>query len=99
MIGWAPTSAAPCTTFSPTPPAPKTATDCPASTRAVLITAPTPVITPQPIRQARSSGMSASIGMQPLSGTTVHSAIEPTPASCPTALPSRLKTSAASAFT
>ena len=99
MIGWAPASAAPCTTFRPTPPAPKTATDWPGSTRAVLITAPTPVITPQPTRQALSSGMSASIGMQPLSGTTVNSAIDPTPASCPTAPPSRVKTSAARDFT
>ena len=49
---------APCTTLRPTPPQPKTATVLPVSTLALLITAPTPVITPQPMRQAFSRGTS-----------------------------------------
>ena len=43
----------------PMPPAPNTATVEPGSTFAVCTTAPQPVITLQPIRQARSSGMSS----------------------------------------
>jgi hypothetical protein len=65
-------------TFSPTPPAPKTATDAPSSTRAVFRTAPTPVITPQPTRQALSSGASGRIFTHAVSGTTVCSAKDPT---------------------
>jgi hypothetical protein len=38
----------------PTPPQPMTATVAPGSTRAVLITAPTPVITQQPTSAATS---------------------------------------------
>ena len=45
----------------PTPPQPKTATVEPGSTFAVLSAAPTPVVTPQPISAARSSGMSSRI--------------------------------------
>ena len=48
-------------TDSPTPPQPITATEEPASTPAVLMTAPTPVATPQPIRQATSNGSSGGI--------------------------------------
>ena len=61
---------------SPTPPQPKTATDEPGVTFAVLIAAPTPVITPQPIRQARSKGISLGTGIAPDSGTTQYSAWE-----------------------
>ena len=56
----APASNAPCTALRPTPPQPITTTLLPGSTRAVLVTAPTPVITEQPTRHARSSGMSDS---------------------------------------
>ena len=45
----APTMRAPCTTFSPIPPRPNTTTLPPGSTLAVLITAPIPVVTPQPM--------------------------------------------------
>ena len=45
----APTSRQPWMTFSPMPPSPNTATVDPGSTRAVLITAPMPVVTPQPM--------------------------------------------------
>ena len=43
----------------PTPPQPNTATVEPGSTRAVFRAAPTPVVTPQPMRAARSNGMSS----------------------------------------
>jgi hypothetical protein len=57
MMGSAPTSAAPWMQFNPTPPQPKTATLRPASTWAVLTTAPTPVSTPQPTSAACCSGI------------------------------------------
>ena len=78
MIFSAPASTAPWMTLSPTPPAPNTATDAPGSTFAVLMTAPTPVITPQPTRQALSSGASLRIFTHPVSGMTVSSAKDPT---------------------
>ena len=49
MIMLAPTMRAPWTTFRPMPPSPKITTFAPASTLAVLITAPMPVVTPQPM--------------------------------------------------
>ena len=63
MIRPAPAIAAPLMHESPTPPQPITATVLPGSTLAVWITAPTPVVTPQPINAARSSG---------ISGTNLH---------------------------
>ena len=45
----APQSTAPCIAESPTPPQPKMATIDPGRTCAVLIAAPRPVVTPQPI--------------------------------------------------
>ena len=65
---------APWIAASPTPPAPKTATVEPGSIRAVFSTAPTPVVTPQPIRAARSSGMSSSIFTSAFSCTSIFSA-------------------------
>ena len=59
MIIRAPPMRAPWITESPTPPQPKTATVEPGSIRAVFSAAPTPVVTPQPMRAARSSGMSS----------------------------------------
>ena len=44
----APTIFSPWMTFSPIPPRPKTTQLAPGSTLAVLTTAPTPVVTPQP---------------------------------------------------
>ena len=54
MMRPAPAMAAPWTALSPTPPQPITATVLPGGTLAVLITAPTPVVTPQPISAALS---------------------------------------------
>ncbi len=52
MIRLAPTSAAPATAASPTPPQPITATVSSRLTAPVLIAAPSPAITPQPSRPA-----------------------------------------------
>src|SRR3546814_19261351 len=49
MIWFAPASRAPWITFNPMPPSPKTTTLSPTWTLAVLITAPTPVVPPQPM--------------------------------------------------
>ena len=49
MILSAPTMRAPCSTLSPMPPSPKTAILAPGQTFAVFTTAPTPVVTPQPM--------------------------------------------------
>src|SRR5206468_1322815 len=54
----APAMAAPCTTLSPTPPAPNTATLLPGATCAVLKTAPTPVVTAHPRSAHLSRGAS-----------------------------------------
>ena len=67
----APTSLAAWITFSPTPPAPMTATVSPICTLARLNTAPAPVTTPQPIRAAAARGISAGTGMHWFSPTTV----------------------------
>ena len=74
MIRSAPAIAAPFTADSPMPPQPNTATVLPAVTLAVLITAPAPVMTPQPTRAARSSGISASIFTTAFSCTSICSA-------------------------
>jgi len=49
MILLAPARRAPWSTLSPIPPSPNTTTLSPTWTFAVLVTAPTPVVTPQPI--------------------------------------------------
>ena len=64
MILPADARAPPCTTFSPTPPHPKTAMLAPASTFARFTTAPTPVMTPQLMRQPTTRFVS--------SGTLTH---------------------------
>src|SRR5262245_46614182 len=74
MIGCAATSAPPCTTLRPTPPTPNTAMLAPGGTAAVLITAPTPVITEQPISAAQSRGTVGSILIAHDSCTTVDDA-------------------------
>ena len=48
-ILFAPTILAPWMTLRPMPPRPNTTTFAPGSTLAVLTTAPTPVVTPQPM--------------------------------------------------
>jgi hypothetical protein len=49
-------------------------------TLAVLMAAPTPVVTPQPMSDAISKGTSSSILMAPSCGTTIDSAKVPKPA-------------------
>jgi len=55
------------------PPSPKMATVAPGSTLAVFITAPMPVVTPQPSRQTFSSGAALLILASAISGSTVYS--------------------------
>ena len=74
MIRAAPPSEAPWIAFSPTPPAPITATVAPGRIAAVLSTAPTPVITPQASRHASSGAMSAGSFTHWLRSTTAISA-------------------------
>ena len=74
MIMRAPAMRAPWIADSPTPPQPKTATVEPGSMRAVFSTAPTPVVTPQPMSAARSSGMSSRIFTSALLCTSIFSA-------------------------
>jgi hypothetical protein len=74
MIRPAPAMAAPLMVARPTPPQPITATVSPGRTLEVWITAPTPVITEQPIRAARSNGMSRRMATQACSCTSIISA-------------------------
>ncbi len=66
-------SFAPCTTARPMPPRPKTATESPGCTFAVKITAPRPVVTPQPSRHTCSLSASGLIFATDTSATTVYS--------------------------
>ena len=66
-------------TDSPTPPAPMTTTLSPGSTRAVLSTAPMPVVTAQPMSAAISGGVDGSIGMAASCATTWRSPNVPMP--------------------
>src|SRR5690349_3559704 len=61
----------------PTPPQPNTATVEPDFTLAVLIAAPTPVVTPQPISAAAESGTSFETGTTLIAGHTTYSAMLP----------------------
>ena len=74
MIRPAPAMAAPLIADSPTPPQPITATVLPTSIFAVLMTAPKPVVTPQPMSAARSNGMSSRIFTSACSWTSIISA-------------------------
>src|SRR5438477_11324318 len=74
-------------TERPTPPQPKTATLEPGWTFAVLNTAPTPVVTPQPTSAATSSGIFASILIRFSADTVAYSAIAPQPEKMPRGLP------------
>ena len=74
MIMRAPAMRAPWIAASPTPPAPKTATVEPGSMRAVLSTAPTPVVTPQPMSAACANGIWSSIFTIAFSCTSIFSA-------------------------
>ena len=75
----APAMAQPCTALSPTPPAPKTTQVEPGATLAVLIAAPTPVMTPQPTSAQRSSGVSSVIFTTLSVCSVAYSAITPQP--------------------
>ena len=57
-------------------------------TWAVLMAAPTPVITPQPTSEALSKGRLLSIFTAALAGTTQASAMQPRNCMVPTSLPS-----------
>ena len=61
-------------TLRPMPPTPNTATSWPGWTLARLSTAPAPVMTPQPMRQAEVSGTLSSIFTTWRELTTVYSA-------------------------
>ncbi len=71
----APATAAPITHDSPTPPSPMTATVAPAGTAAVLSTAPTPVVTQQPMSAATAGSVPSGTGIAAAAGTTLASAI------------------------
>ena len=77
MMPPAPASRAPWMAASPTAPAPITITVAPHSMRAICVAAPKPVITAQPSRQARSSGMAAGTRTADCAGTTQYSAKPP----------------------
>ena len=61
-------------TLSPTPPTPNTAEVSPGATLARLSTEPTPVSTPQPMRQAEVKGTSLEMGTAWTSWMMVYSA-------------------------
>ena len=87
----APATLAPWMQEMPTPPQPNTTTDEPGVTLAVLMAAPTPVMTPQPTRRPISKGMSSSIFTTPWCGMIISSANVPAPAMPNTGLPSSVK--------
>src|SRR5882762_3757491 len=79
MMRSAPAMRAPWITERPTPPQPNTATLEPGSTLAVLNTAPTPVVTPQPTSAAHSAGILGSVFIKFSADTVAYSAIAPQP--------------------
>lgn len=91
MIWEAPLSRAPWIAEIPTPPQPMTATDEPACTSAVLMAAPSPVVTPQPMSAAISNGTSSGMGTAHPAPTTTSSVKVPVPANPKTSPPGRLK--------
>ena len=74
----APTSRSAWIALSPMPPTPITTARSPASTCTRLNTAPAPVSTPQPIRQAEARGTSFGIGTACVAFTSVSSAKDDT---------------------
>ena len=87
MTREAPAATAPWMTFRPTPPQPTTATVWPACTRAVLVAAPTPVMTLQPTSAAASMGTPSGTGTSACSLTSCCSAKAAMPANCVTGWP------------
>ncbi len=70
----APARSAPWIAARPTAPAPITIAASPQRSAAMRVAAPKPVITAQPSRQARSSGISAGMRTAQCAGTTQYSA-------------------------
>ena len=83
----APATAAPWIADSPTPPEPNTTTTDPGATRAVLVAAQKPVITPQPTSAAERSGASAAILIRLRVSSVAYSAITPQPEKMPSGWP------------
>ena len=83
----APATAAPWMADSPTPPAPSTTTTEPGATRAVLVAAQKPVITPQPTSAAERRGTSAAILIRLRVSSVAYSAITPQPENTPSGRP------------
>ena len=79
MIGSAPASRAPITADSPTPPAPMTSSARPAHSPTTLSTAPTPVMTAQPVIAAIRGGTPSGTLTTDFSDTTACSAKQETP--------------------
>jgi hypothetical protein len=75
--------------LSPTPPQPNTTAIEPGSTLAVLMTAPTPVMTPQLISAALSSGTAGSTFTTLSTCSVAYSAMTPQPEKMESALPAR----------
>jgi hypothetical protein len=72
ITGQAPLAIAPIIVLRPTPPIPKTTTELPGLTWAVLTTAPTPVIIAQLNKTALSSGKDGSTTTKDASWATVN---------------------------
>src|SRR5271156_5540092 len=72
MTGKAPTIAANCTIFNPTPPTPKTTTDSPMPTCASLLITPSAVVTAQPRSGALRGSMVEGTGVTRFSDTTAY---------------------------
>ena len=89
MIGSAPASRAPITADRPTPPAPMTSSARPAHSPTTLSTAPTPVITAQPVMAAIGEGIASGTLTTDFSETTARSAKHDTPIRWWTSRPSR----------
>ncbi len=89
MMVRAPDRAAPWMLFRPTPPAPMTTAVSPGRSRAVLVTAPSPVITPQARRAALSNGTSFAIATACEAWTTTLCAKAAVLTPCVTGCPER----------
>jgi hypothetical protein len=88
-ITWlAPANFAPWTALMPIPPIPMTIVVSPGCTPPACTAVPKPVPTPQPVRQATSSGISFGILIVERTSTVVYSDQQPTPHIWPTGVPS-----------
>ena len=87
MMVWAPASRAPATAALPTPPQPMTATESPRLTPPVLMAAPSPAITPQPISPAAKGLAAGSTFTACKASTSVSSQNAPMPSAGDSAAP------------